>query len=338
MRFGVIGTNWITEKFIRAGREVEGFSLSAVYSRTEQRAREFAEKMGASHAYDNLEAMLGSGQIDAVYIASPNSFHAEQAIACMNHGMHVLCEKPLASHAAEVRAMIAAAQANDVLLMEAVKSTLAPNFRVIQENLHKLGPVRRYFASNCQYSSRYDAYKNGVMANAFDPAFSNGALMDIGVYCLYPLVVLWGRPQRIAADAIMLESGVDGEGSILLHYADKDAAVIYSKITTSYLPAEIQGEAGTMLIDQINRPQRVEIRYRDGRVEDLSQPQTADIMQYEIREFLELARAGKRESAINSHLHSLVTMEIMDEARRQIGLVFPADLQDGQSMPGGIGT
>jgi hypothetical protein len=104
------------------------------------------------------------------------------------------------------------------------------------------------------------------------------------------------------------------------------------------LPAEIQGEAGTMLIDQINRPQRVEIRYRDGRVEDLSQPQTADIMQYEIREFLELARAGKRESAINSHLHSLVTMEIMDEARRQIGLVFPADLQDGQSMPGGIGT
>lgn len=325
MRFGVVGTNWITEEFIRSGKEIPGFSLEAVYSRTEERAKAFAEKMGAPHTFTDLEKMAASKLIDAVYIASPNSFHASQAITCMNQGMHVLCEKPFASHAEEVKQMMEAAKRNDVLLMEAVKSTFAPNFGVIQANMHKLGRIRRYFASNCQYSSRYDAYKEGQMSNAFDPQFSNGALMDIGIYCIYPLVVLMGKPEHIKAEAILLESGVDGQGSILLRYPDCEAQVMFSKITTSYLPAEIQGEDATMIIDKINRPQKVEIRYRDGRVEDLSVPQTPQIMHYEIRAFMELCQAGNRESPTNSHLHSMIAMEIMDEARKQIGLCFPAD-------------
>lgn len=325
MRFGVVGTNWITEEFIRSGKQVPGFTLEAVYSRTEERAKAFADKMGAPHTFTDLEEMAASKVIDAVYIASPNSLHASQAIACMNHGMHVLCEKPFASHAAEVKQMVEAAKKHDVLLMEAVKSTFAPNFGVIQANMHKLGRIRRYFASNCQYSSRYDAYKEGQITNAFDPQFSNGALMDIGIYCIYPLVVFMGKPEHIKAEAILLESGVDGQGSILLRYPDCEAQVIFSKITTSYLPAEIQGEDATMIIDKINRPQKVEIRYRDGRVQDLSVPQPPQIMHYEIRAFMELVQAGKRESVTNSHLHSMIAMEIMDEARKQIGLCFPAD-------------
>ncbi len=128
MRFGVIGTNWITEEFIQAGHTVEGFSLQAVCSRTLERAKEFAAKFAAPFFYTNPAEMAASGQIDAVYIASPNCFHAEQAILCMSLGLHVLCEKPLASNADEVEAMLAAAKKHDVLLMEAVKSTLVPNF------------------------------------------------------------------------------------------------------------------------------------------------------------------------------------------------------------------
>lgn len=333
MRFGVIGTNWITEEFIAAGREVSGFSLAAVYSRTRERAEQFAEKHGAPHVFTDVARMAESGVIDAVYIASPNSFHARQAILCMEHGLHVLCEKPMASHAQEVQAMITAARENGVLLMEAVKSTLAPNFQAIRDNLHKLGKIRKYVAANCQYSSRYDAYKNGTILNAFDPAFSNGALMDIGIYCLYPLAVLFGKPISIKAEAVLLESGVDGEGSILLKYEDKEAVVIYSKITDSYLPAEIQGETGTMVIDRINHLARIEIRYRDGRVEDVTRPQKPKLMPYEIEEFLALAKAGALESATNSHESSLITMEIMDEARRQVGLVFPADLEGREGFP-----
>jgi scyllo-inositol 2-dehydrogenase (NADP+) len=325
IKFATIGTNWITEEFIKAAKEVQGFSLKAVYSRTEEKAKEFAAKVGAERTFTSLEEMAKSDEIDAVYIASPNSFHAEQAILLMNHGKHVLCEKPLASNTAEVQAMIEAAKQNDVVLMEAMKTTLLPNFQAIRKHIHKIGKVRRYFASYCQYSSRYDAYKQGIVLNAFNPAFSNGALMDIGIYCIYPMVVLFGKPLSVKANSIMLESGVDGEGSIILDYGDMDAVAMYSKITNSYIPSEIQGEEGSIILDTIHTPQKVEIRYRDGRIEDITEAQTHHPMYYEAKEFIELIQNEKRQSEINSHHHSLTTMEIIEEARKQTGIVFPAD-------------
>jgi predicted dehydrogenase len=327
IRFGMIGTNWITEQLIQAARETEDFVLSAVYSRTEERAKAFADKYEIPNLFTDLESMAASNQLDAVYIASPNSFHAKQAIVCMNHGKHVLCEKPIASNAAELKEMIAAAQANNVLLMEAVKSTLLPNFRVIGNNLHKIGPVRRYFASYCQYSSRYDAYKQGTVLNAFNPAYSNGSLMDLGIYCLYPMVTLFGKPDSIHAAGVMLSSGVDGEGSMVMKYQEMDAVIMHSKISNSYLPSEIQGENGTIVIDKINQPENVRIHFRDGTTEDLTQAQGHSSMFYEVKEFIELVKSGARESTVNTYANSLATAEIMDEARRQIGLVYAADLR-----------
>ncbi|TRY42586.1 Gfo/Idh/MocA family oxidoreductase [Geobacillus sp. LEMMJ02] len=325
IRFATIGTNWITEAFLDAARLVDSIELAAVYSRTEETAKQFADKVGAPRTFTDLHELAGSPDIDAVYIASPNALHAEQAILLMNHGKHVLCEKPLASNAREVKAMIEAAERNGVVLMEAMKATLLPTFRSIREHLPKLGRIRRYVANYCQYSSRYDAYKQGTVLNAFNPAFSNGALMDLGVYCLYPMVVLFGQPRGVKAQSVKLESGVDGEGSIVLDYGDMDAVVFYSKITNSHLPSEIQGEDGNMIIDAIHTPTKAEIRYRDGRVEDITAPQDKPPMYYEAQEFIRLIENGERESAVNSHRHSLWTMEIMDEARKQTGIVFPAD-------------
>jgi len=325
IRFGVIGTNWITERLIESARGAAQFAVTAVYSRADATAKAFAEKVGISHAYSDLATFAASPEFDAVYIASPNAMHAQQAIACLNHGKHVLCEKPLASNSAELNRMFEAASRSGVLLMEAVMSTMLPGFRAIQDNLHKIGPIRRYFASYCQYSSRYDAYKAGQTLNAFKPELSNGALMDLGVYCLYPLAVLFGKPDSVQANALMLESGVDGEGSLLLKYKDRDAVVMYSKIANSYAPAEIQGENGTIVIDKINMPRKVEIRYRDGSVEELVSVQDRPNMYYEVEAFIELLNEGRTESPTNSRENSAITMAVMDEARRQIGLVFPAD-------------
>jgi len=326
LRFGIIGTNWITERFIQAAEETEQFALTAVYSRTEEKGKAFAAKYNSNpEVFTDLEKMVSSDLVDAVYIASPNSYHAEQAILCMSHGKHVLCEKPFASNVEETQRMIRAAKENDVLLMEAMKSTLMPNFRVITNNLYKIGRVRRYFASYCQYSSRYDAFKQGTVLNAFNPVYSNGSLMDLGIYCLYPMVTLFGKPESLQATGIMLSSGVDGEGSILMRYEDMDAVVMHSKIADSYAPTEIQGENGTLIIDKINQPYDVKIMYRDGTVEDLRQPQMQESMFYEAREFIELAQSGRRESSVNTLANSLIVAEIMEEARRQIGLKYPAD-------------
>ncbi|WIV19673.1 Gfo/Idh/MocA family oxidoreductase [Paenibacillus polygoni] len=325
VRFGIIGTNTITERFLEAASTLTDFKLTAVYSRTEERAKQFAEKHGAEFIYTNLEHMAASEELDAVYIASPNSLHSEQAILMMNHGKHVLCEKPIASNSKQLQDMLDAAAANQVVLMEAMKSTLLPGFAKIQEELPKLGTVRKYNVNYCQYSSRYDAYKEGKVLNAFKPEFSNGSLMDIGVYCIYPMVVLFGQPENIKATSVMLNSGVDGEGSIVLQYKEMEGVITYSKITNSYLPSEIQGEEGSMVIDHISTPGKVQIHYRQGETETISEVSNEPAMKYEAAEFIRLVQSGELESPVNSHHHSSVTMAIMDTVRRQIGLVYPAD-------------
>lgn len=325
VNIGIIGTNFITDRLIDGAKEVNDAKIAAVYSRTEERGREFANKHNIEHVFTNLEEMAKSNLIDAVYIASPNSLHASQAILFLNNKKHVLGEKAFASNTKEVDEMIKAAKENNVVLMEAMKTTVLPNFKVIKDNLHKIGKVRKYFASFCQYSSRYDKYKNGEVLNAFKNELSNGAIMDIGVYCIAPMVNLFGKPKTVKANGIMLKTGVDGEGSVVFGYDDMEGVVIYSKISNSYLPSEIQGEEGNIIIDKINSFERVKIIYRDGREEDLSIEHKEANMCYEVQEFVNLINSGEKESKINSLQVSRDVIEVIEEARKQIGLIYPAD-------------
>lgn len=334
IRFGVVGTNFITDWVIAGAREDERFELVAVCSRTIERGTEYAAKHNIPHIFTSLEDMVQSEVIDAVYIASPNYKHAEQSILAMRHGKHVLCEKPLASNAREARQMVEASKQYGVTLMEAMKSTLSPNFIAVKDNLHRIGTPRRYFASFCQYSSRYDKFKEGIILNAFRPELSNGAMMDIGVYTLYPLIALFGRPQSINAQGIVLSSGVDGQGAVNMQYDGFNATVLYSKIANSQLPAEIEGEDGNILIDRIQTP--VDVRFYPRQApasghekrtegESLTSPDSHNEYYHEVKEFIDLIEEGRCESSINSHDCSVATMEVIDEVRRQLGVRYPAD-------------
>lgn len=326
VRFGVVGTSRIVDDFIRCARLHSEFSLDAVYSRTEEQGRLFAERHGVKNRFTNLQEMAQSNQIDAVYIASPNSLHAKQAVLFMSHGKHVLCEKPIASNRKELSVMVESSRQHQVLLMEAMKSTFLPNFQAVRQNLHKIGAVRKFFSNFCQYSSRYDGYKAGEVPNAFNPALSNGSIMDIGVYCIYPAIYLFGKPEKVSANGIMLDSGVDGAGSIVLHYHDKEVIISHSKITNSQAINEIQGEEGTILIDKISTPKMVKIIYNNGSSEDIGQEQCSDFMYYEVEEFIHLINNHKIESSINSLQLSLDVMEVIDGCRKQMDLKFPADV------------
>ena len=151
--------------------------------------------------------------------------------------------------------------------------------------------------------------------------------MDIGVYCIYPMVCLFGAPNEIKVNNFMLESGVDGQGSALFKYDDMDGSIIYSKIANSYLPSEIQGEEGTIIIDSINDMNKITIKCRNEKTEVISVEQIEENMMYEVKEFIELINNNTLESKINSHENSLNTSKIMEEIRKQIGLVYPADLK-----------
>ena len=334
VRFGVIGTNNITDWVIQGGREDERFELTAVCSRTHERATEFAAKHGIPHTFTSLEEMAASDYVDAIYIATPNYCHAEQAILCMSHGKHVLCEKPFASNAREASAMITAARQYGVTLMEAMISTLNPNFLRVKEQLGTLGTQRRYFACYCQYSSRYDKFKEGTILNAFKPELSNGAVMDIGIYTIYPMIALFGRPQSIEAQGIVLHTGVDGQGAVNFRYPGMDATVLYSKIANSFLPTEIEGEEGNLIIDHIHIARQVDLIPRIPTSQGQSQQDTRQALSiplshspyyYEIKEFIDLVTSGQPESSVNTLDTSLATMEVIDEIRCQLGVTYPAD-------------
>ena len=336
VRFGIVGTNFITDWVLEGARQDPRFEATAVYSRTRERGEEFAARQGIGHVFTSLEEMASSDEIDAVYIASPNFLHAAQSILCMSHGKHVLCEKPLASNAAEAKAMIETARRHNVTLMEAMKPTMTPQFRALKDNLGRIGEIRRYFASYCQYSSRYDRFKAGELPNAFNPELSNGAIMDIGVYTIYPMVALFGRPDRVTASGIVLRSGADGQGAATFDYGDRmQATVLYSKIADSRLRSEIQGEEGLISMDTINRMGEITLTPRTanlgggkteaGVTENISATPDMNEYYYEVAEFISLVLEGRRESSINSWSTSLTTIELLDEIRRQIGVVFPAD-------------
>ena len=381
-RFGIVGTGRISDWVLKGAVMEPRFEAAAVCSRTEEKGKAFAQAHGIGKVYTDIEKMASDSDIDAIYIGTPNSTHHDLAILCMDHGKHVLCEKPMASNAKEVKEMAAAAKANGVLLMEAMISTLCPNFVAAREHLAEMGAVRHYFASFCQYSSKYDLVKRIIagedaspVPSSFNPDCCGGALMDIGIYPIYPMVSLFGRPKGIKANVTTCEvpvaSGrfgtstssvteagtstssvteadaepveassrkgwkrVDLQGSVIFEYEGMSASVIYSKVTDSRLCTEISCDGGIISLDQIHICRHAEMTRRgaptSGRSSgpeavDISVPVDADEYLCEFREFINVLESGRIESSVNSLETSLITAEILDEIRRQAGVVFPTD-------------
>lgn len=323
IRFAVVGTNWITRQFIDAAHETGKMKLTAVYSRSLAQAETFASDYPVKRLFDSLEEMAASDALDAVYIASPNALHCPQALLFLRHRKHVICEKPLASNLREVDAMIACAAEHQVVLFEAFKTASLPNFLALQQALPKVGRLRKAFINYCQYSSRYQRYLDGENPNTFNPAWSNGSIMDIGYYCLGTAVSLWGEPHSIVASASLLDSGVDGHGTAILNYGDFDVTLQHSKISQSTLPSEIQGEDGSLVVEQVSECQRLSFVPRGAKAQDLTQPQHINTMLYEAEVFARLVENNQVDHPGLST--SRITAKVLTEIRRQTGVVFPAD-------------
>jgi predicted dehydrogenase len=323
IRFAVVGTNWITERFIDAAHESGKMRLTAIYSRKLEQAQAFGANYPVEHFFDSLEALAQSDVIDAVYIASPNSLHCQQSLLFLSHKKHVICEKPLASNLREVEQLVACARENQVVLFEAFKSAHLPNFLILQQALPKIGKLRKAFINYCQYSSRYPRYLAGENPNTFNPHFSNGSIMDIGYYCVASTVALFGAPQTVLASATLLDTGVDAHGSVCLNYGDFDVVISHSKVSNSDIPSEIQGEEGTLVIEKISEAQGVVLTPRGENSQVLTQPQHINTMLYEAQVFAELVE--KRQVEHVGLENSLIVASLLTEIRSQTGVVFPAD-------------
>lgn len=325
VRFATIGTSMITENFLQAAEECGGFCLKGVYSRNMDKARAFGDKYHAEKFYDSLDTLAADPEIDAVYIASPNYMHCRHAIRFLQAKKHVLCEKALGSNSREAEQMFHTAKENQVLLLEAMRPLFDPGFQAVRENIARLGKIRRADFHYGKYSSKYDGFKAGEHQNIFDRNCSAGALMDMGVYCVHPMAALFGLPESIKAESVMLPGEIDGAGTILAKYDGMIAQLTYTKITNTFTPSEIQGEEGVMVISDIASPREISIRYNDGTVENIPVVSCKNNMVYEIGRFIQAVEEGH--TMEENKIVSIIAMKVMDEARRQCGICFPADEQ-----------
>ena len=323
MRFGVIGTGKITHSFVEAAMHVDHAEVTAVYSRQMIKAQEFAQQYNIPHTFDDLDTFANSSAFDAVYIASPNRFHAAQSQKMLQAQKHVLCEKPITSNYTEYASVQKCAEENSRLYLEAVIPLHSPFMSTIEDNLPKLGIIRRVSLHFNQYSSRYDNFQKGIIENAFNPSLSNGALMDIGVYCVQMLIYLFGYPDRIQSSTVKLSNGLDGQGFILADYHGMLAELSFSKISDGFSPNVIQGEKGSLIFFPLTAPSSMLLQLKNQPPQVLLSEAEMRPMQYEMKQFM--AMAGNINSAQRYLDCSKQSMLLLDEVRRQANIVFPAD-------------
>lgn len=249
MKLAILGTGKIVEEVLPVLKEINGIELSAILStpRSIEKAEKLAELYAISQASSDYDSILANPDVDTVYVALPNHLHYDYAKKALLAGKHVICEKPFTLTLAEFEDLAKIAEQKNRILLEAITNQYLGNFASIKANLAKLGDIKIVECNYSQYSSRYDAFKRGEIAPAFDPAKGGGALRDLNIYNIHLVVGLFGKPERVQYLANM-ERGVDTSGILIMDYGNFKAACIGAKDCSANIKSTIQGNKGSIAV------------------------------------------------------------------------------------------
>lgn len=249
MKLAILGTGKIVDEVLPVLKEINGIELTAILStpRSLGKAQELAEVYAIAQASSDYESILANPEVDTVYVALPNHLHYDYAKKALLAGKHVICEKPFTLTLAEFKDLAKIAEQKNRILLEAITNQYLGNFASIKANLAKLGDIKIVECNYSQYSSRYDAFKRGEIAPAFDPAKGGGALRDLNIYNIHLVVGLFGKPERVQYLANM-ERGVDTSGILIMDYGNFKAACIGAKDCSADIKSTIQGNKGSIAV------------------------------------------------------------------------------------------
>lgn len=263
IKYSVIGTSWITRSFIDGANEVEALALDGVYSRSHEKGQSFADETGALRVFTSLEE-LAESDTDLVYVASPNVCHYSQCKALLEAGKHVICEKPVTITADQFSELVALAREKKLVYFEAIMYMHSEGRKILGNAVAEIGNIRSASFDFSQLSSKYPALVRGELPNIFNPEMKTGALNDLGIYCVYPAVDLFGVPDEIVPVQHFLSTGADGCGSAVFKYSDKLVTITYSKIGQSRGVSQIFGDKGTVTIGSISQTDEISIYNNSG--------------------------------------------------------------------------
>lgn len=353
----VVGTNWITNSFVQSCHESKLFELTAVFSRKLATARKFISETPsirdvlAIEVFDSLDNMLFEGsKIDVVYIASPNSLHFEQGIKALDAGKHVIIEKPFASNVKEQEELYKLADLKDLFILEAYRHIQEPNFKTLQRLLDDedvrtkmFGKIYGVSLSMAVYSSHFGEITDTHIPNVASLDFSGGCLWDMGCYAITFALRLFGKPASQTYFPVVLKTGVDGGGLIVLEYTPETskhkqnfvAQARSSKIYDSYAPTEIYCEKGTIKIvgaqsSNVTDICSIEFIPRgSGNSKQLGhvEPEFAGMLNltWEARELGRIIKKRDRKAEADLRALSRDVLVVMEDMRKKNGIVFGSE-------------
>lgn len=325
MKLGICGTGQISEQLMRNAVKIEGIQIVSVVHREKEKAVIFAEKHRIPYAFHQMDDFLKC-DIDTVYIGLPNSLHYETAEKCICAGKHVLVEKPFVSNMAELNQLIRLAEEHDVMILEVNRIVYLPNIVWIKQNLPYMGTIKKIEVSYCKCSRKYNDYLAGNRPNVFTAEYSGGALMDLGVYGLHFMYELFGFPKEITYHCCKLDTGVDCEGVIELDYGKWNSMIQISKVTNGMSNVKIYGEKARIEFDYAPSILKQGIFINDL-FESESHCHQEDNFYYFLKNACIIIDSNDRNEADRLMKKSIQIISLLDNARKQCDIFFPADME-----------
>ncbi|MFN5574742.1 MAG: Gfo/Idh/MocA family protein [Bacteroidota bacterium] len=323
IRWGIIAPGRIAHKFASDFSLIHNHSITSVASTNIERARAFADKYKLSSFYGDYREMLVNEKLDIVYIASPHSFHFEQAKMCLDLGISVLCEKPVTIHSGQLKQLLTLAAEKRLFFMEALWTVFLPTYTQIFEKINN-GDIGSIIGVKADFGFHMPFDQDSRL---FNPSLGGGSLLDIGIYPLLLATLCLGYPDEIKALASLTELKVDDEMIAILNYNKRGLAQIQSTIrANTTTEAFIFGDNGSIWVP--NRwidSQKFHLLKSDGQEELIHSPWDGFGYQFQISAVEKCLAQGLLECPLVPHSLSIQLMNQMDEIRKQTGIVYPED-------------
>ena len=323
IRWGIIAPGRIAHKFASDFSLIHNHSITSVASTNIERARAFADKYKLSSFYGDYREMLVNEKLDIVYIASPHSFHFEQAKMCLDLGISVLCEKPVTIHSGQLKQLLTLAAEKGLFFMEALWTVFLPTYTQIFEKINN-GDIGSIIGVKADFGFHMPFDQDSRL---FNPSLGGGSLLDIGIYPLLLATLCLGYPDEIKALASLTELKVDDEMIAILNYNKRGLAQIQSTIrANTRTEAFIFGENGSIWVP--NRwidSQKFYLLKSDWQEELIHSPWDGFGYQFQISAVEKCLAQGLSECPLVPHSLSIQLMNQMDEIRKQTGIVYPED-------------
>lgn len=318
----ILGAGHIAAKMAATLQQMPDVNCYAVAARELIRAQAFAKEWGFKQAYGSYEELVMDPQVDLVYIATPHSHHYEHARLCLLNGKAALCEKAFTANARQAEELLQLAHEHNVFITEAIWTRYMPFSATIRE-LAFSGIIGRPYMLTA--SLGYPIAHKERIAN---PELAGGALLDLGVYPINFARMVFGTDiASIQSQCTKNDKGVDMQESISFRYSDGKMAVLQA---TAFCANDrqgiISGDKGYLVVDNINNPQQAAVYNADHQLMKIYDcPPQISGYEYEVEASLIALRKGKLECAAMPHAETLAVMQLLDQLRREWGVVFPAD-------------